>query len=271
MPSKSTPLELVPASITAQAKPIPDPGWVERRLATDRTASACPEISGVETAATSIEQADNFFRAMYAAVMRAIEDGDRKSVQKIMRDHPDLLLRRDIVEVLARWTKNGSLRGLPGRPPASGAWSPVFVVVMVDYLISTGRAENKEQAFKLLSPFGLGYDSAKRLDAQARREPRFQALLITDESRACPLDTDTARLISQAQRLSPGSPVVRHVSDPTLGGDVRVEFTAEAPAAKPSPSGKARRSKKPFRSRTLPQAAPNSARKAARRQRSRSS
>lgn len=220
---------------------------MERRLAGDRTVGSEPEVRGIETELVSVAQAGEFFRAKSSELKRAIKNGDRETIQRIVAEHPELMRLPKIKEILAVWMQNGALRGLRGRPTRSGRWPPVFVAAMVDFLISTGKAANKERGFAQLSYFGIGYDTAKRLDAQARSELRFQALLVAEENLARPLDAETYRQISQAERLLPGSTVVQHIDEPALDAQIRVEFTAEAgtpPAGKSSRSE--RRSKKPL-------------------------
>jgi len=229
MSVQSTRLEIAPASLTIPTKPILDHKWAERRLVGDHAVGKALEICGLESAPISPDQATRLFREKYSSLKRAIEDGDRKSIQKITAEHPALMSLPDIKEVLARWMKNRSLRRSRGRPCGSGTWSPVFVAAIVDFLILTGKAGSKEQAFAQLLALGIHYDTAKRLDAQARRELRFHALLASDEHLARPLDAKTYSEISQAERLLPGTTVVRQIDAPALGGKVRIEFTARSP------------------------------------------
>jgi hypothetical protein len=93
-------------------------------------------------------------------------------------------------------------------------------------MTSSGAARNREQAFSYLAGLGLTYDSAKRLYAQASREPRFRALLLLDEEKARPVEERDLRWMANAEALSPGQTVVRTRHDPALGGAVDMQFRA---------------------------------------------
>lgn len=75
-----------------------------------------------------------------------------------------------------------------------------------------------------LARLGLTYDSAKRLYAQASREPRFRALLLLDEEKARPVDESDLRSMASAGAVTPGHTVVRSRHDLALGGRVDMQF-----------------------------------------------
>lgn len=221
--------EIVPAELIVPAMPLLDGEWVARRLRGEggggRTAQMI-DIRGIRTHTTCVDEAERLSRVVLRDLERAIRCGDRTYVAKALQDRPELILVRSIRSTLSRWISNGSLRPPRGRPRGSAAWCPPVVAGLVDHLVSTGGARNRENAFASLSVLGLSYDSAKRLYWQASREQRFRPLLLLDEELARPVEDRDRRWMASAQPLLPGRPVLRRCHDPAVGGTVNIEFTA---------------------------------------------
>src|ERR1700690_1370468 len=220
--------ELIPADLFAPATPLLDPDWVVRRR---RGAAGCsPETSinirGVQTSAATVADAEPLARSVLRDLEQAIRDGDRTSIWKMVQDRPVLMLIPMFRDRLSRWILNRSLRAPPGRPRGSTLLSPLLVVALVDHLVSTRAVPNPDIAFSRLNFIGIGYDSAKRLYAQAFREDRFRALLLLDEEKARPVQDQDLAWMASAERLTADHQVVRNWFDPALGGLVEARFQA---------------------------------------------
>jgi hypothetical protein len=119
------------------------------------------------------------------------------------------------------------LWGATASPVGSGVWSPLVVAGIVDHLLLSGFAENREQAFSRLEPLGLNCGSAKHLYYQAFRGPRFRALLLIDDGQTRKPDRwgdDDMVRMAGAERLAPGKTILRTAHDPALGGPVEMQF-----------------------------------------------
>jgi len=222
------PREIVPAEIIVPAMPVLDPEWVTQRLrgGSGGVDPRFVSLRGINTAPTSVADAERLARSVVRELEQAIRDGDRTTIAKMLRDRPELILVPSVREILLRWIASGSLRPPRGRPRGATSWSPIVVAALVDDLISRGVSRNREQAFALLGALGLSYESAKRLCDQATREPRFRALLLLDEQKARSLEERDLRWMDGAERLSPDSTVSRSADDPLLGGIVDMQFRA---------------------------------------------
>jgi hypothetical protein len=229
MASETKGHELVPAQVFIPARPVPDDEWVARRLRGRRRHSQAGQsidVRGVETGATSIAEAEQLSRVVLRRLECAIHDGDRTALWKMLRDRPELILISNVCDVVSRWITNGSLRAPRGRPKGASTWSPMVVAGLVDHLIARGVARTREQACSSLDALGLSYEQAKRLCAQASKEPRFRALLVVDEERAMSAGERELQWIRGAEPLSTGKTISRTIVEPQLGGTVDVKFQA---------------------------------------------
>ena len=221
--------EIVPAEVIIPARPIPDGDWLARRLRGEGRSSDIArsmDVRGINTTPTSVAEADSLSRSLVRELDQAIRCGDRSLIWKMLRDRPELIRLPKFPEILCRWITNGSLRAPRGRPRGATGWCPLVVAGLIDQLVFSGVARNLEQAFVLLDPLGVPYDSAKRLYRQACREPRFRALMILDEGRARPVEDRDQQWTGSAEALSAGKTLVRSHHDPQLGGRVELQFRA---------------------------------------------
>ncbi len=82
-------------------------------------------------------------------------------------------------EHAARFIEGGLTSGRRGRRQGTHKVHPLIVVGLVQYLIESGRVNNREKAFGKLEELGvIPYKSGKDSFYRALREQRFRAVLI---------------------------------------------------------------------------------------------
>ncbi len=96
---------------------------------------------------------------------------------------------------------------------------PLLVVGLVQHLIATGRAANREQAFGKLEELRvLPYDSVKDGFYRGLREKRFRPILLVFHELAQEISAEeSAAQLSRGEVLQPGAEITRTWEDPRLG------------------------------------------------------
>jgi hypothetical protein len=140
------------------------------------------------------------------------------AISELLDLNPEFVAVPWVREALERLLEGGLSLRRKGRPHGRFAVNPLIVVGLVQHLISTGRAPNREQAFARLEELGvLTYESAKDSFYRALRERRFHPILIEFPEFAQEISAEAAVKLPAGERLQTGGEVSRKWEHPRLG------------------------------------------------------
>jgi hypothetical protein len=214
--------ELIPFRLVQRGIPIPARSALPNAAPEDRDTPQWPSeipIVEVHTRATSCERALNEGQALLKRARRRVEQGDRFALLELLDDNPAFIADAWVRETLGRLIEGGLSLRRPGRPNHRYRVNPLMVTGLVEHLIATGKARNPEQAFARLEALGvLSADFAKECFYRARREKRFESVLMTfPELRQLISAEEHERRLAHGEKLHEVRRIQRRWQDPALG------------------------------------------------------
>jgi hypothetical protein len=175
-------------------------------------------IRGVSTFTTQAARAKRETDEVLSHYRNRWRQGDRTAISELLDLNPEFIVAAWVRDALEQLLEGGLPLRRKGRPHGRYAVNPLIVVGLVQNLISTGRAPNREQAFARLEELGvLTYESAKDSFYRALRERRFHPILIEFPEFAQEISAETAAQFPSGERLLTGAEVSRKWEDPRLG------------------------------------------------------
>ena len=173
--------ELEWARIVLQTMPILDLSRVPESNEGPAAAKAVKAagMRGVTTLSASLADAADFREELVKHYRRRLKNGDATAARELCERHPQLGDDTELQEELARWMETGRMRRPACRPQGIYSFHPMWVVGVVNALIKSKRAKDRNAAFEWLANHDvMSYATAKSAYYSALRESRFNALLV---------------------------------------------------------------------------------------------
>ena len=173
--SDSASYNAVPTAVLGLAAPRPQEGFLN---CWDRRRGLLG--SGARTLDTSLTEADQRAEKLVKWCQRRVRDGQPEAVVELLDINPVFIMHPWVAEKFFRFEKSGRLRRRRGRPKGRYKLHPLWVLGLVEHLISTGEAKTREKALGLLDQFGIiPRSTAERLCREALNDSRFRPIALT--------------------------------------------------------------------------------------------
>jgi hypothetical protein len=195
--------ECTPVSLLVPAVPVFS-GTISRRQ------TEFPVI-GVEGAVCQLERARKETDVKLRRCREQVQRGNRYAVVELIDQNPAFISDSWVSETLLRLQKSGLSLRRPGRRFGSyEMWHPLVVIGLVNHLVKSDHAKNREEAFRMLAELGFfsSYDAAKAAYYRALGNKHIVALLFENPSAARIVPAATIKeKLERANSLQPGSAV----------------------------------------------------------------
>ena len=217
---KSDGYEVTPARLVIPAMPLMAEG-VSNTAASTRSElrkelSEAP-LKGVRTLPTNIAWTQEQRRVLIAKCLRMIRARKLLDLYRQIETHPALALDRQLRDALSGLIESARYRRGRGRPSGRDGLYPLLIVALVDDLVATDKAGNKEKAFHLIAELNVdSYDAVRRKYYRALDEPRFRGMLVELEQTRQATPAEYAA-IARAESLPAAGEIRREIEIPGMG------------------------------------------------------
>lgn len=229
-PEKPKRYELIPFRMVIPGIPLVADGGLPSGPSEEDGGFHAPEeipIRGVSTVECCADRAKREADELLRRCRRDLRCGDRSAILDLLDLNPEFICVAWVQAELLRLLQGGLPLRKRGRPKGRYNLHPLVVVGLVEHLIATGRARNREQAFGKLEELQvLPYESAKDAFYQVVGEKRFRPVLVEfpELAREVSAEEESAWR-ERVEVLGPGRKITRTWTHPQLG---TVETTFKA-------------------------------------------
>ena len=162
---------LTPMSIALRMIPSFSPETQSNKFIAEGAYSTTMNIKEIESGA---RETDKILREHKYRYKR----GDRKALLELININPAFMLDDWVAEEVHKILSSRSPSRGKGRPFGTGFLHPLIIFGLVDWLIKTGKAKNKEKAFWELYAQGFcTYDTEKKIYYETQRNKYIQRLV----------------------------------------------------------------------------------------------
>jgi hypothetical protein len=188
----------------------------------EKEAFACPReipVLGISTLSSQPNRAIREAEVLLRECWHRHRRGDRSAILELLDFNPFFISVRWVREELVRLLEGGLPLRRQGLPRGRYEMHPLLVVGLVEHLIATGRAANREQAFGKLEELRvLPYGSAKDGYYRGLREKRFRSIVLAFPELAQEISAEeSAAQLSRGEVLQAGREITRTWEHPRLG------------------------------------------------------
>ena len=233
-PEKPKRYELIPFRMVIPGIPLVADSALPRVPSEEDKRFHIPEeipIRGLSTVECCADRAKREADELLRRCRQELRRGNRSAILDLLDLNPEFMCVRWVREELLRLLQGGLPLRKRGRPKGRYKLHPLVVVGLVEHLITTGRAANREQAFGKLEELQvLSYECAKDAFYQVIGEKRFRPVLVEFPELAREVSAEEeAAWRERVDVLGPGREITRTWTDPKLG---TVEMTFKAGSSK---------------------------------------
>lgn len=163
---------LTPVSISLRMIPSFASDAQPGNLATIGAYSPAMNVNEIESGAKETESLLKKYKELY-------RKGNRRAVLDLIDINPAFALDAWVAEKVYAIRKTGFPSRRRGRPYGTSSFHPLIILGLVDWMISTGKAKNKERTFwEIKDWWDCSYDTIKKKYYDAKGNKYIQQLLV---------------------------------------------------------------------------------------------